>query len=149
MQQEVDTVFTYLACGAVIAFLAANIFKYLSNKTHEKSIPETVHENWYNYISSLGAGVLFTNGFMHFIHGILGLDDFSAPLSKLLGHGLPTDISNIIWGSFNFIIAFNLIKRCKKSLSKKLVVLLFIIGIVVMSIFLRFEFSKYYRLHKF
>lgn len=113
---------TYVACIAIASFLIRTIIKYRNKKDN---IPKTKRKSWYYYILSLVAGLVATNGFFHFSHGILGAGDFPAPFSKLLGKGVPTIVSNVVWGIFNFIVSFLLIISCRKGQSKKLMTLCF------------------------
>jgi hypothetical protein len=127
---------TFVACFAIASFLIRTIIKY-RNKKDTNIVQKTERKSWQYYILSLAAGLVATNGFFHFYHGILGIGDFPAPFSKLLGKGISTIVSNVIWGTFNFIVSFLLIISCRKGQSKKLMILFFIIGVITMSIFLR------------
>lgn len=140
---------TTLASLVVIAFIINNVQKYKSKKGGK--ITNTVPmPKMYGYKSAFAAGVLISNGLFHFLHGILGYGEFPAPFAFVLGYGIPTDISNIVWGLFNFVAAFVLIMRCKKSATKWILVLLFIVGIIVMSLLLKFVLlSGYFKTHLF
>jgi len=140
---------TFMATTAVIAFLVANVRRY-SNKKDGKITDTVPMPKLHGYISFFAAGVVTSNGFFHFIHGVLGYSEFPAPFAKLLGYGISTDISNIVWGFFNLTVAFILIIRSKKSATKWMLVLFFITGTLTMSILLRFVLlSGYFSAHTF
>ncbi|GFP75810.1 hypothetical protein [Clostridium fungisolvens] len=140
---------TSLASMAVIAFLIANVQKYKIKKDGKTSENVPISKI-YGYILALAAGAVTSNGLFHFLHGILGYGEFPAPFAKVLGRGIPADISNILWGLFNFIAAFVLISRCKKSENKYIIALSFIIGATLMSFLLKFVFLLgYFKSHAF
>jgi hypothetical protein len=139
----------FLVTVVVIGFLVRNLQKY-KNKKNGKNAGTLSESKKYRYIYVFAAGVVTANGLSHFLHGILGYGEFPAPFAKLLGHGTLTDISNIVWGLFNFAVVFLLIIRYKKSVTKWKFVLLFILGVVAMSLLLRFVLiSGYYKTHPF
>ena len=107
---------SFLAIIAVIGFIVRNLLKYQNTK-NESNTGELSGPKEYRYIYTFIAGVLTANGFFHFVHGILGFGEFPAPFAKLLGRGIPSDISNIVWGLFNFAIVVLLIKRYKNGIS--------------------------------
>lgn len=140
---------TFLASAAVIGFLSLNIRKYRSRKGEKimEAVPVCKIDS---YKSAFAAGVVTSNGLFHFLHGILGYDEFPAPFAKVFGRGIPTDISNIVWGFFNLAVAYVLIIRCKKSDTKWTFILLFISGTVIMALLLRFVLlSRYFKTHPF
>lgn len=128
---------TFLAFAAVIAFLVANVQKY-GNEKDRKITNAVPMPKIHGYTSAFSAGVLLSNGLFHFLHGILGYGEFPAPFAKVLGHGIPADISNIVWGIFNFTAAFVLIMRCRKSFAKWMLAFLLIIGAIIIALPLRF-----------
>lgn len=139
----------FLVTAAIIGFIVRNLLKY-QNKKNGKNTGELLEPKKYKYLYVFVAGVVTANGLFHFLHGILGYGEFPAPFEKLLGHGIPTDISNIVWGLFNFAVVFLLTIRYKKAVPKWTFVLLFILGVVAMSLLLRFVLvSGYFQTHPF
>ncbi len=139
---------SFLATVAVIAFLFAMIRRYQDGSG---TITDAVRmPKLYSYLSAAFAGVVIANGLFHFVHGILGYGEFPAPFAKVFGRGFASDISNICWGLFNFIVAIVLIMRCRNSASKFTLVLFFIVGLIGMSFLLRFVLLiGYFRTHPF
>ena len=62
------------------------------------------------YISYFFGGLFFTNAIPHFVSGVLGRP-FQSPFAKPPGKGLSSSTVNVVWGFFNFVIAYLLICR--------------------------------------
>jgi hypothetical protein len=132
-------IFSYIALGAVLFFLARFAIKQFTNKNQTGT--QESFTVWQSYIYNFLAGVLFANSIPHFIHGISG-DYFPAPFFHELGKGAPTDIVNVLWGLFNFAIGYNLVSKFQNMLSPKLFRVLVFSGFACMSIFLSVVFSQ-------
>jgi hypothetical protein len=100
---------------------------------------ETIH--WYNYLAAFFSGVILTNAVPHFIHGISG-DKFPTPFSKPHGKGLSSPMVNTLWACFNLLIGFILFRVSEVSSNDKILLSIFFIGIVSMSVFSSYVFSK-------
>ena len=91
---------------------------------------------WAAFVS----GVLFTNALVHFTHGISG-EDFAAPFGYLLGPGLPSNLSNVIWGFINIVVGYVQFVRGRPFQQDTRRTLAFFAGVLTMGIFLSFVFS--------
>jgi len=65
---------------------------------------------WLLYISYFFGGAFLTNGIPHFVSGLMG-HAFQSPFAKPPGNGLSSATINVLWGFFNFIVAYVLIAR--------------------------------------
>ena len=64
------------------------------------------------------AGATAANGLFHFIHGILCFSAFPAPFAKFVNSGFFTNVSNVIWGLFNFFVTTFVTLSYRNSLPK-------------------------------
>jgi hypothetical protein len=65
---------------------------------------------WLYYISYFFGGVFLSNGIPHFVSGTMGRA-FQSPFAKPPGQGLSSSTVNVVWGVFNFAVAYVLICR--------------------------------------
>jgi hypothetical protein len=99
---------------------------------------------WYHYIACFFAGMFIANVVPHFIHGVSG-EAFPSPFANPPGKGLSSPTVNVLWGLFNLIIGYVLFRTGKISNSNKWSVLLFFVGILVMSVMLSYGFADIHR----
>jgi hypothetical protein len=96
---------------------------------------------WYNYVACFFAGMFIANFVPHFIHGVSG-DPFPSPFSNPPGKGLSSPTINVYWGLFNLFVGYLLFRGGKISNVNKGSLVVFFIGIVVMSIMLSYAFIE-------
>ncbi len=60
---------------------------------------------WTAYIIHFIAAAFLTNGMPHFVNGVSGRP-FRTPFARLQGAKLSSPAANVIWGWFNFLVAF-------------------------------------------
>ena len=65
---------------------------------------------WYHYLALFFAGAFLVNSVPHFTNGVSGRP-FPSPFSSPPGQGMSPPIVNVLWGTFNFAIAYLLIFR--------------------------------------
>lgn len=65
--------------------------------------------NWYEYVACFFAGMFLANAVPHFVHGISG-DPFPSPFAKPPGKGLSSPTVNVVWGLFNLVIGYVLVR---------------------------------------
>jgi hypothetical protein len=65
---------------------------------------------WSHYISYFFAGAFLTNALPHFISGVMGRP-FQTPFAKPHGEGLSSSTVNVLWGIFNLVVGYVLIRR--------------------------------------
>ena len=63
---------------------------------------------WIDFISYFFGGAFFTNAIPHFVSGVMGRP-FQSPFAKPPGEGLSSSTVNVLWGFFNFVIAYFLL----------------------------------------
>ena len=95
---------------------------------------------WYHYLAAFFAGAFFANALPHFIHGISG-DKFPTPFSKPPGKGLSSPVVNTLWACVNLWAGYMLFSVSKVSAANEILVVVFFIGIVLVSVMSSYLFS--------
>jgi len=99
---------------------------------------------WNHYISYFFGGVFFANAIPHFVSGVMG-HPFQTPFASPPGVGLSSAIVNVLWGAFNLGLGYLLVYRVGTfELRRTSHVLVFGLGMLVMSIMLARTFGKFY-----
>ncbi|PWT71602.1 MAG: hypothetical protein C5B59_17685 [Bacteroidetes bacterium] len=96
---------------------------------------------WYHYVAAFFAGAFLANTVPHFIHGVSG-DPFPTPFANPPGRGLSSPTINVFWACFNLVIGYVLFRVGKVSPNFRLSMIVFFIGILVMSIQLSIVFME-------
>ena len=65
---------------------------------------------WLVYGAYFFGGMFLANGIPHFVSGAMGRA-FQSPFAKPPGRGLSSSTVNVLWGFFNFVVAYVLICR--------------------------------------
>ena len=65
---------------------------------------------WYHYLSYFFGGAFLANAVPHFVSGTMGRA-FQSPFAKPPGERLSSSTVNVLWGAFNFAVAYLL--TCK------------------------------------
>ncbi len=65
---------------------------------------------WLHCISYFFGGAFLSNAIPHFVSGVMGRP-FQSPFAKPSGQGLSSSTVNVLWGMFNFAVAYVLICR--------------------------------------
>ena len=65
---------------------------------------------WLHCISYFFGGCFLSNAIPHFVSGVMGRP-FQSPFAKPPGQGLSSSTANVLWGVFNFAVAYALICR--------------------------------------
>ncbi len=94
---------------------------------------------WYHYIAGFFAGAFLTNVVPHFVNGISG-NYFPTPFANPPGKGLSSPLTNVLWALLNLLIGYMLFRVSKTNSKNKLALIIFFIGILVMSIMLSMAF---------
>jgi hypothetical protein len=98
----------------------------------------------YHYLAYFFGGVFFANAIPHFVSGIMG-HPFQSPFASPPGEGLSSAMVNVLWGSFNLIVAYVLLcrvgifdlRRTRHALSVGL-------GALAMALMLANAFGRFY-----
>ncbi|PTR30013.1 hypothetical protein C8J98_107148 [Luteibacter sp. OK325] len=61
-------------------------------------------------VSYFFGGAFFTNAVPHFVTGVAGRA-FQSPFAKPRGKGLSSSTVNVLWGCFNLVVAYALVRR--------------------------------------
>jgi hypothetical protein len=94
---------------------------------------------WYHYIASFFAGAFLANVVPHFINGISG-NAFPTPFADPPGKGLSSPTVNVVWALANLLAGYILLRVSKTNAKNKLSMIIFFIGIVLLSIMLSISF---------
>jgi len=68
---------------------------------------------WYTYVTYFFGGAFLINSVPHFVSGVSGRP-FPSPFASPPGQGLSSPTVNVLWGAFNFLVAYLLILRVGK-----------------------------------
>jgi len=68
---------------------------------------------WYVYVAYFFGGAFLVNAVPHFVAGVTG-HPFPSPFASPPGQGMSSATVNVLWGSFNFLVAYLLIGRVGK-----------------------------------
>lgn len=68
---------------------------------------------WYLYVCYFFGGAFFVNAVPHFVSGVLGRP-FPSPFASPPGKGFSSPVVNVLWGAFNFVVAYLLIDRVRE-----------------------------------
>jgi hypothetical protein len=99
---------------------------------------------WYHYISYFLGGAFFVNAIPHFVMGITG-HPFQSPFATPPGEGLSSATVNVLWGAFNFAVAYLLLGRVGDFELRRISnVLSAGIGGLVMAVLLARAFGRFY-----
>jgi hypothetical protein len=96
---------------------------------------------WYQYLSCFLAGLFLANFVPHFVHGISG-DRFPTPFAKPPGKGLSSSTVNVLWGLFNLVDGYLLLRVGQVSPRNHLSLVLFFAGFAALSILMSLQFAK-------
>jgi uncharacterized membrane protein len=94
---------------------------------------------WYHYVCAFFAGAFLANFVPHFINGISG-NAFPTPFANPPGKGLSSPTVNVLWALLNLLVGYLLLKVSKTNTQHKILLIVFFIGIVVMSVMLSYAF---------
>jgi hypothetical protein len=65
---------------------------------------------WLNLVSYFFGGAFLTNAVPHFVSGVRG-EPFQSPFAKPPGQGLSSSTVNVLWGFFNIVVGYLLVRR--------------------------------------
>ena len=99
---------------------------------------------WYQFIAYFFGGAFLANAIPHLVNGISGRP-FQSPFASPPGQGLSSSTVNVLWGSFNLVLAYLLVGRVGRfelRQSKHVVVLG--LGALLMALMLAWAFGKFH-----
>jgi len=95
---------------------------------------------WYHYVACFFAGMFLANAVPHFVQGVTGVP-FPTPFASPPGKGLSSPTVNALWGMFNLVAGYLLIRGGKVSKAKTWTVVLLFAGILAMGVMLSWSFA--------
>ena len=95
---------------------------------------------WYDYLACFFAGIFLANAVPHFVHGISG-NRFPTPFAHPPGKGLSSAIVNVLWGLFNIVVGYMLL-RIGRVCHGTDTLIVFFAGIAAISILSSVSFAK-------
>ena len=99
---------------------------------------------WYAYVAYFFGGAFLVNAIPHFVSGVTG-HPFPSPFASPPGQGESSAMVNVLWGSFNFVMAYLLIGRVGTfQLRRRRDVLIVGIGGLLMAVMLSRAFGRLY-----
>jgi hypothetical protein len=99
---------------------------------------------WYAYVAYFFGGAFLVNAIPHFVSGVTG-HPFPSPFASPPGQGESSAMVNVLWGSFNFVMAYLLIGRVGTfQLRRTRDVLIVGIGGLLMAVMLSRAFGRLY-----
>ena len=99
---------------------------------------------WYVYIAYFFGGAFLINALPHFVSGVTG-HPFPTPFASPPGQGESRAMVNVLWGTFNFVVAYLLIGRVGKfQLGKTRDVLVVGLGGFLIAVMLSVAFGRVY-----
>jgi hypothetical protein len=96
---------------------------------------------WYHYLAAFWAGAFAANFVPHFVHGSSG-NKFPSPFSNPRGIGLSSPPVNVLWAIFNLVVAYLLFIYSKADSAHPLSMLVFLSGIMTLSLYASQRFTK-------
>jgi len=99
---------------------------------------------WLHLISYFFGGFFLSNAIPHFVSGVMGRP-FQSPFAKPPGEGLSTSTVNVVWGFFNFVLAYLLLCRVGDfSLRSTAYVAALGLGFLLMGLFSAHHFGRFH-----
>ncbi|KAF0138936.1 MAG: hypothetical protein FD122_3609 [Stygiobacter sp.] len=96
---------------------------------------------WYHYIAAFFAGVFLANTVPHYVNGLSG-NPFPSPFADPPGFGNSSPLINVLWGAFNLLVGYSLLRYSKLSVNNKTALWVLFAGIICMGVTLSIAFSK-------
>jgi hypothetical protein len=93
------------------------------------------------YVAYFFGGAFLTNGIPHFVSGLMGRA-FQSPFARPPGKGLSSSTVNVLWGFFNFAVAYVLVSRVGNFDVRSLDSLAAGLGALVMAVMLARTFGQ-------
>ncbi len=95
---------------------------------------------WYQYLAAFFAGLFLANAIPHYVNGISG-SPFPSPFANPPGFGNSPPLINVLWGAFNLLLGYLLLRYSKTSINNKTSLWILFAGIVCMGVTLSLAFS--------
>ncbi len=91
---------------------------------------------WYHFIAYFFGGAFLINSVPHLVAGVMG-SPFQTPFASPPGEGLSSSTVNVLWATFNLLVAYLLLRRTGNfELRQTKHVVPFGLGVFVMAIVL-------------
>ena len=93
----------------------------------------------HHYVAAFFAGAFLINMVPHLVHGVSG-QQFPTPFADPPGVGLSSSTLNVLWGLFNMLIGYTLLRVSKLTTQNKIGLIVFFTGIACVGIILSISF---------
>ena len=105
---------------------------------------EQAKTRWNHYVAYFFGGAFLANAIPHLVSGITG-HPFQSPFASPPGQGLSSAMVNVVWGSFNLVIGYQLICRVGTfELRRTRHVVVAGLGALIMAVMLSRAFGRFY-----
>jgi hypothetical protein len=99
---------------------------------------------WNHYLAWFLGGAFLVNAIPHFVNGVTG-HPFQSPFAHPPGEGLSSALVNVLWGSFNAVLAYLLLSKVGTfELRRWRPVLVVGAGGLLMAVMLARAFGRFY-----
>jgi hypothetical protein len=99
---------------------------------------------WNYYLSYFFGGAFLVNALPHFVNGVMG-NAFQSPFASPPGEGLSPALTNVFWGTLNFVFAYLLLWRVGKfEMRSTRHFVVAVMGGLLMAIMLAQHFGKFH-----
>lgn len=99
--------------------------------------------DWSHDLACFFSGVFACNGLPHFVAGVMGRR-FQTPFARPPGKGLSSPAANVVWGFFNFVVAYELLRGAGElSLASGFQMLIFGSGVLLMGLVHGYSFGRF------
>jgi len=107
----------------------------------ENTNTQVTKQKWYHYVAAFFAGLFLANVIPHYVNGVSG-DPFPSPFADPPGKGLSSPLVNVLWALLNLVIGYLLFRASKINSKTKLALIIFFLGIALISIQLGVHFAE-------
>lgn len=99
--------------------------------------------NWLHLVSYLFGGAFLANAIPHFVSGMMGRP-FQSPFAKPPGKGLSSSTVNVLWGFFNAVAGYLLVRVGNFNLRSISDVLALAVGALLISLLMARHFGQFH-----
>ena len=99
---------------------------------------------WYHLIAYFFGGAFLANTIPHLVNGISG-SPFQSPFASPPGEGLSSAMVNVLWGTFNLVVAYVLVVRVGRfELRQTRHAVALGLGVLLMALMLARAFARFH-----
>lgn len=125
---------SYIALAAILAYFYRLLQGRRPGSGGSRTSPAGI------YLQCFAAGILLANAVPHLVHGLWGIY-FPAPFFKQMGPGLATNVVNVVWATFNLVVAYGQLDAIRRAPNPRIGRVVVVLGVVAMGLFLAMVFG--------